>query len=186
MARFAGLSALIVCVLGIVATSACGQEMIDSPAYQSWASHKPGTKVTQESQVSAEGMTMTHQITQTLLEVTADKVVIEVGMSMDMGGMKHQMKRKQEIAAKVAKGQENLPPDVKGSFKDLGQETVEISGKSYTCRVGQFTGESDQGKVSGKVWTCGEIPGHMARMEMKMESPEQVTTTMKVMEIELK
>jgi hypothetical protein len=173
-----------------IVTLSCGTaalaELVENPAYATWAKHKVGTKVTLKSDVSMQGMNMTQEVTQTLAEITPDKAVVNVAMTMDMGGMKHQTTQKQEIAAKVEKGSEYLPQGAKGSFKELDKETIEVAGQKYECRVFEVNGDSAAGKMSGKSWHSEEIPGGLAKTDMKMEGAASGTAKMIVTSIEKK
>jgi hypothetical protein len=161
-------------------------EMVDNPQYVSWAKHKPGSKVTMKQDMAMGPMNMSGTASQTLIEVTPDKAVVEYATTMDVGGQKQESKNKQEIPAKVEKGKEFAPTNGKGTAKEIGTEKVEVAGKSYDCKVIEITGGDDHGKASGKMWHTLEIPGAAAKMEVKMEGPQQGTVKMIVTGMELK
>lgn len=172
--------------LSVWVTAAAGAEMVDNPVYQSWAKHQPGTSVTQKVDMNMTSMTMSQDATQKLISVTPEKVVVETSISMDVGGQKKETSAKQDIPAKVEKGREYLPPNVKGTYKELGNDKIEVGGKSYDCVAAEFTGETPQGKVQGKTWRTPEIPGMMAKLEMTIEGPSKVTVAMRVNGFEIK
>jgi hypothetical protein len=177
---------LVAClVIGFTAI-AIAADQIDNPQYASWAKHKPGTKVTLQTATNAQGMSMTQDMTETLMQVTPEKAVVEFTMSMDMGGTKHDMTRQHDVPAKVEKGHENLPSDMTGTSKVIGQETVDVGGKKYDCKVVEFTGEGQRGKASGKIWVTEQVPGGMVKTEIKMDAPRQATMTTVVTGIEEK
>jgi hypothetical protein len=162
-------------------------EMVPSPQYTSWAKHKPGTTVTMKSDVNTGGVAMTMDLTQTLKEVTPDKAVVEVGMKMNMGNMAPpETKQTNEIAAKVAKGHEVIPADFQGSAKQVANETIQVAGKSYDCIVYEISGESQEGKSTGKIWHTPEIPGGMAKMQVQIEGQMPTTMTMNVVSVNAK
>lgn len=161
-------------------------EMIDNPQYISWSKHKPGTNVKLKQEIVAGPMTMTQEVTETLVEVTPEKAVVEMAMVMDFGGQKQEHKQKRDVAAKVEKGKENLPPDFSGSMKEVGSEKVEVAGKSYDCKVIEFTGEAQGNKATGKSWHSTEIPGGVAKTDMKMEGDMAGTMKRTVTAIETK
>jgi hypothetical protein len=162
-------------------------EMVTSPQYTSWARHKPGTTVTMKSDVNTGGMAMTMDLTQTLKEVTPDKAVVDVAMKMNMGNMAPpESKQTNEIAAKVAKGHEVIPPDFKGTARQVANETLQIGGKSYDCVVYEIAGESEEGKSTGKIWHTTEIPGGMAKMQVKIEGQAPTAMTMNVVSVDAK
>jgi hypothetical protein len=166
--------------------SAATPELVDNPAYKSWADHKPGTSVTFQQQMSVSGMDMTHEITETLKSVAPDKAMVEFNIVMDINGQKHEQKSMHPIAAKVQKGQEGLPPNVKGKMTDAGTEKVDVSGKSYDCKVMDFTGQSQQGPATGKVWESDDMPGCLVKMEMKMEGKMAGSIKMTATSVEMK
>jgi hypothetical protein len=180
--------ALVVVALMFTAASARAQaqEMVENPAYASWAKHKPGTKVTMQMTSAMQGMTMKSDMTQTLKTVTPEKATVEMAMTMDMGGMKHENKSDQEITAKVAKGSEHMPPDFKGTYKEVGSEKVTAAGKTYDCKVYEFSSDADNVKSSGKLWSSPEMPGTMVKMEVKTEGAAAGTTSMAVTAVETK
>lgn len=160
-------------------------EMVENPAYKSWAATGLGTTVVIEGKTAASGMNMTMEITMVLAEKDAEKVVIETGMKMSMQGMpqpQEMPKQKTTINAKVPKGQENLPPDMKGEAKEAGNEKVEVAGKSYDCKVVEFKGGTGEGEVKGKTWNSAEVPGNIVKMTMDGVSngqPMSVTMDLK-------
>jgi hypothetical protein len=167
-------------------TPAPAVEMVPSPQYTSWAKHKPGTVVTMKSDMTTAGMAMTMDMTQTLKEVNPDKAVVDVGVKLNMGGMNQESKQVNEIAAKVAKGHEVVPADFQGTSKQVGNEKLTVAGKSYDCTVYEIAGDSPQGKSTGKIWHTPEIPGGMAKMEMKVEGQMGATISMNVVSIQPK
>jgi hypothetical protein len=161
-------------------------EQIDNPQYLSWAKHQPGTCITVHNDTSAMGMAIIQQTVQTLTDVTPDHVTLEIAVTMEMAGQKHEVKQKRDIPAKVDKGEEYMPPGYKGTVKELLNEAVQIAGKRYDCKVFEFSGESDKGKASGKIWRTTEIPGDLAKLEMATQGQQPATIKMTVTAIDLK
>ena len=80
-----------------------------------------------------------------------------------------------------------MPAGAKGSVKEKGTETIEVSGKKYKCKVYEFEGEQEGQKTSGKTWTSDEIPGLLAKMESSMSAGGQdMKITMAITKIEAK
>jgi hypothetical protein len=166
-------------------------EMVDNPQYTSWAKCKPGTKITISQDLVFGAVHMSNSAAQRLIDVTPEKVVFHVVKTFNRDGQTDEKEEKVEVPAKVEKGQENLPANVTGTTKEIGSEKVEIAGKTYECKVVEFSGElvqgqSVSGKVSGKMWETPEIPGGLARMEMRVESAREMTVKMQTIGIELK
>ena len=185
-------------ILGVILTAlllapptarAAEPEMIDNPAYVSWAKHKPGTTVNTEMTMNMGAQQMTMKIAQALLGVEKDHALIETTSTMSVPGIPagQGQKNKIKIPAKVAKGQENLPEGATGTAKPVGNEKVDVAGKSYDCRVVEFEGTAQGMKSTGKIWNSTEMPGAVVKMDMTTESPAGPgTMAMRVVSIETK
>jgi hypothetical protein len=182
----------VVAMIGslLLGSAARAEDLVENPQYVSWTKHQPGSSVTMTMNTSSGGQSMTMTMTQTLVEVTDEAAVVEMNTEMDMAGQKHSMPVQQlKVEAKVPKAQADmtaLPPGVKGEAKQVGNETVEIAGKSYDCEVIQFTGEADGVTSSGKIWRHDSIPGTVAKTEMKTEGPMATSVSMQVTSLDLK
>jgi hypothetical protein len=148
------------------------QETIDNPQYAHWKSFKPGTWVKHKMVMEAGGQTMRSEMTATLVEVTAEKVVIETAMAMDMGGRKMQMPgMKQDVPARIEKKPGQTPPSEK-------EEDVVVEGKTYKCRAWEWE-QTEKGTTSkAKGWISAEVPGGMVKSEVnspQMPSPMTLT-----------
>jgi hypothetical protein len=175
-------------VAGQVARAA--EEQVENPAYKSWKAQKPGTTVTLESSSAVAGQTFKVEISQKLVEVTPEEATVEVATKINVPGAPPQPARTVKIPAKVDKSKATpgqLPPGVKGEMKDKGTEKVTVAGKEYSCKVYEFTGESNGVKTSGKSWTSEEIPGGMVKLESTSNvGGNDAKTTMAVTKIETK
>lgn len=167
--RFALLAlSLSICFLSSSTVRAEEDELVENPAYKSWASHKVGSAVTYESNSVFGAQTIKSEMTQKLSEITPEKAVIEITMKLDIPGVPPQPPQTQEIPAKVKKSQATpgkLPEGMKGEVKDKGTEKIEIGGKSYECHVWEFSGEQNGVKSTGTTWTSEKIPGTLAQMK---------------------
>lgn len=164
--------------------SARTEETADNPQYTSWASHKPGTTVTLAMATSAAGQSMNMTMVQKLLEVTPEQVVIEMTGEMEMGGQKQAAPvQKVTHKAKVSPEQAKMAwmaPGAKGTAKEAGSETVQADGKSYACKVMEFTGESQGTGSKGKVWLSNDVPGQVVKAEMQTEGAMAATISMQL------
>lgn len=165
-------------------------EKVDNEAYQSWAKHKPGTLTTGSMKMSTAGQEFTTEMTSKLVEVTPEKAVIEVTSKMNVPGVTvPPQTQKQEIPAKVAKENAalgSLPEGAKGETKDAGTEKVEIDGKSYECKIVEFTSEANGVKVTGKTWASAEIPGGVAKTEAKGDGAQKFDMNLMIEKVEPK
>ena len=162
------------------------EEQVENPAYKSWKAQKPGTTVTLENSTAVAGQTFKTEITQKLLELTPEAATVERTMKINIPGAPARPPQKETIPAKVDKSKATpgqLPPGAKGEIKDKGTEKVTVAGKSYTCKVHEFSGESNGIKTTGKMWTSEEIPGGLAKLESNVAGSD---VKMEVTKIETK
>lgn len=151
-------------------------ETVDSLMYQSWRSHKPGTKVVVKNETSAQTMTLVQQVTYTLLEITPQKAVVELTVVTNMGGINNEAKARQDILARIDSTEQYLPSNLKGSAKQVGTETIDVGGKKVSCKVFEFTGQGPQGSATGKTWQTLDIPGGSAKVEMNVQGGKIAAT----------
>ena len=184
------LAACLLCLfVAVPALAAADEEMVDNPAYKSWSKYKPGSTVTMGMTTKAAAFEMKADMVTKLVSIDKDKAVVEV--TSKVPGAPAQPGQKQTVPAKVKKSEATsggaLPPGTKGSVKEKGEETVEVSGKKYKCKVMEFDGEAQGNKTTGKIWSTEEIPGMMAKMESNMSAAGQdMKVTMTVTKIETK
>jgi hypothetical protein len=185
MMRFT-LGAFVAATLLVLAGPARA-EMVDNPQYLSWKQHNPGTAVVMEMTTSAMGQTMTMELTRKLIEIDESGATVESTMKMPQ--MPQQPPpQKEKILPQVPREQAEmtaLPPGTKGEIKQLGNEKIEVAGKTYDCKVHEFTGEQQGQKISGKFWTTTEIPGLLAKMQATSAGAQgggDVTMTVKSVE----
>jgi hypothetical protein len=137
----------------------------DNPDYKAWAGFKEGSWVKRKttSLSRAHGKSEL-ETTFKLLQLTPEKAVIEISCDvLSKGKRESQPVRRQEIAAKA-------PPPFKfaGSAAPKpktqeGEEELKIAERTVPCR---WVLESWAGG-SRKTWQSSEIPGGLAKSEMK-------------------
>ena len=151
--------------------AALAEEIVDNPEYQSWSKCKAGTTVTLSIETTTRGTTTKEEITRTLVELTAEKAVVEGTLKHIEPSSQNIVKAKDAFPAKVKKadvvGPDVMPPSMKGQTMVLGDEDVTIGGKTYTCKVVQLTVTDTQSglKTTAKSWTCQEVPGRSVKLE---------------------
>jgi hypothetical protein len=182
---------LAVCLLTPVSRAAAAdEELVDNPAYKSWSEHKVGSAVTYQSNTVIGAQTIKTEISQKLVELTPAKAVVEVSVKIDIPGAQAPPAQKTELAAKVKKSEATvgkLPEGMKGEMKEKGTEKIDVGGKSYTCKVVEFSGEQNGVKTQGKSWTSDQIPGTLVKMETTANvGGQDMKTTMAVTKIDKK
>jgi hypothetical protein len=159
-------------------TTAPARGEVQNPLYVSWSKCKPGSSITIRRGETIAGHAGGYNFTQTLLEVSPEKVVLETVLTTSTGEIREETRHQTNVMAKVQKGgKAGLPADFNGTTADKPAETVAVGGKSYPCNVVTFDGEVHGVKISGTIWECPQIPGDMAKTEMKMDIPNKPSTT---------
>jgi hypothetical protein len=175
-----GMRAMVAVGMILAGGAVCSAaDQIDNPQYTAWAKFKPGTSVTTKMVSDAAGQKTEMEITTTLVEVTAAKLVLEAKTSMSAGGQKMEMPaQKTDVAAKVDKpAAVAVAPDApKGEVKESTDE-VEVMGKKVKCKVMETKTTANGMNINSKTWTSDEIPGGMVKMETKMDGAMTGTTT---------
>lgn len=138
------------------------QESKDNPQYEYWKDCKPGSWVKTRLEVDQAGQKMEMTVTYTLVELTAEKAVIEQKGVMKAAGQERPVDRKEEVPAK----KEKLAP-----YEKKGEEEIEAGGKKLKCQLILIAEQSGDGgaKVNTRMWVSKEIPGGMAKGEFTPE-----------------
>jgi hypothetical protein len=133
----------------------------DNPAFKYWSEWKPGAWAKYKTVADAGGQKIEIETTLKLLEISAEKAVLESTSKSTVGGRERSNpSRKQEIKAKDPK---------MGAIDKEGDETIEAGGKSYKCHWIVTSQESPGGKVTMKFWFAKEIPGGIVQSEVGSE-----------------
>jgi hypothetical protein len=175
-----------VCVLTLMCSAAIAQDLVDNPAYQSWAKFKAGTTVTLANDSNMGGMAMKMDLIYKLAELTPEKAVIEMTTRMPQGDTTSRMEILAKVKKEDVKEPGTMPPNVKGQAKVLPDEDVKIGDKTYKCKVVEFTSEIQGMKTTGKSWTCQDMPGQLVKMETTMAGAMEGTTKMTVTAVDAK
>jgi hypothetical protein len=135
-----------------------------NPEYGYWADCKPGSWVKNRMEFENKGQKMEFESVTRLLEVTADKVVVETMRRMKTGDKSiDSPPQRTEIKA--------MAPE-KGKTVSEKDEEISIGGKTLNCRYLEIETESadKKTKTTVKAWMSKEIPGGAAKSEVT--SPE--------------
>lgn len=135
----------------------------DNPEYQHWANCKAGSWVKSRMVMENQGKKIEYESVTRLLEVTGDKVVLEILSRMKTGDRAvDQPPKRHEIKAKS-------PPQ--GKTLTERDEELSISGKTLKCRYYEIETEptAKTPKVNLKAWMTKDIPGGVAKSEVLTE-----------------
>jgi hypothetical protein len=182
---FGVLGAVIVC-MAFVAIAHADDDMIDNPAYQSWAKYKPGTLVKYQTDSEAMGSKSTIVTTQTLKDLNPDKATIEIDSTMIVGGNKMNMPpQTEDITAKIK--QPPAPPaNAEAPKTEQGTEDVKVGDKTYSCKWTKVTAEQNGTKTTTKTWTCDDVPASVVKMESSTTGSMTANTSMILLECDIK
>lgn len=145
---------------------------IDNPEYAQWAVFKVGAFVELTTESNQGGMSSTLKMAHKLLELTAEKAVVETTMTTVAGGQEMAMPAQKRDVPKVVEVPDVQVPETKPvdapKVKE-GEETIEVGGKKVACKTFETTMEFSGMQTWRKTWTSKEIPGQTAKMESKTE-----------------
>jgi hypothetical protein len=163
-----GLARVTLAALALVLAGAASARAddIDNPKYKQWSRFKVGSFVTMKMVVETGGNKTELENTTTLVELTAEKAVVEMKGKMALGAYKIDIPaNKLEIPARIHK-----PEAGSGDAKPAeGTEEVEVGGKKVSSRTAESSSEADGTKKHVKVWLSDEIPGGVAKTEQTAE-----------------
>lgn len=177
---------MFVPVAAIVAfvAPAFAADKIDNPEYKMWSAYKAGTSVTLKSESDMAGNKSTSTMTTKLIEVGAEKLVLETVISMEVSGQKMDMPaQKRDVPAKIEKPAEQKP-DEKAPKPKEGDEDIEVMGKKMKCHWTEVTSDTNGMKTVTKTWTNNDIPGNIVKSETTMSG--SIAGTSKMLLVEFK
>jgi hypothetical protein len=174
-----------------LAATADGQDTFENPEYTSWAKFKPGTSLTVKVTSTVGGKSNETVITNTLVSVAADKLVLETAVTDKAGGKEviHPgQKRDVPKTVPILPGfkKEDLPgPGRKppGTVEE-GTETLKVGGTEYKAkwyRIKQTV--PGGGEIEGKTWMSDEVPGSVLKSETSVKGSMPVGTKMEVVAV---
>jgi hypothetical protein len=173
--------------------AAVAQEKVDNPDYANWSKFPKGTSVTRVgTSVEPDGRTSIVTQTLTLVEVAADKVVLEEEYISDVpGATKFKTKPK---AREVPKSVQLPAGSTKDEFTTKLPGTVEEGKEAKTVKVpgGEFKAkwfktvvERGGNRIEGKSWVSDEVPGRIVKVEETTsgKGKQLYTTVREVVEV---
>jgi len=172
MFRFASLLAAAA-LLG----AARQDEMVDNSEYKAWAKLKPGAWVKWNLETNMGAMKMQQVMTLKLKEVTAERVVLDQVITIDMGGKPQDQVTPRAIPAKIAKGTNSEGAKVEEIAK--GEEELEVKGVKYKCPWVEMKITGKQGGTI-RTWRNDQVIGGALKTVIKHDEAAKMTMTMTV------
>jgi hypothetical protein len=186
-----GLLCLIILSVSVGFTSLADDDV--NPVYQDWSAFKAGSFVTYTVKVDTAGMKTETEMSYTLKEVTADKVVLEIKTITEALGMKIEMPG--ELVEFPARGEgddmmetEEMGPNVSevvanGTVVEEGvEEELEINGQKIMTVRSKVETEDAGSKVVVTAWLNDEIPGKVVRSITEVKGMMPVVSEMVVID----
>lgn len=137
-------------------------ELKDNPLYKYWTDCKVGSWVKMTMSYDQAGQKVEIEQVQKLLEITEDKVVVEVTGTTKLGAQEFPSPaQKQDIKARE--------PGDKVKIEKEGDEEIEVAGKKLKCHWFEASLQTGPKTMKMKGWLAKEIPGGMAKLEMSPE-----------------
>lgn len=178
-------SVLAACVLAAAPTAGFAAEKIDNPEFKSWAGYKPGASVTLKTVTDFAGNKTESLMTNKLVEVGADKLVIETTTVTKVAGMEIAGPPFKRDVPKMLDGPTGKPAATvgkpEGTFEN-GTEEVKIAGTAIKTKWYKFKLEKPVQSL-GQTWMSDEVPGMIVKSVTKLEGQVASTTTMELVEI---
>jgi len=181
-------TAALFAVFALAATAA-GQETVENPEYAAWAKFKPGTALTVKVVSAAANTTTEVLLTNTLVQVGADKLVIETAVTTKAGGMefkqpamKRDVPKTVTLPAGVKKDEMPAPGKKPPGTVEEGTETIKVGGAEYKTKWYRIKSNTNGVEVEGRTWMSDEVPGMVVKSETTVKGPMTATTKMEVVE----
>ncbi len=173
LTKFAALAVAV----ALTAAVARGEDKVENPEFKGWSKYKAGTSVVLKMSTEAGGQKFEATMTNKLLEVKDDKLVVETESVTKFNGMDIKAPaQKRDVAKTLDKapmGFDAKTGKPEGTTEE-GKEKVKIGGTEYECKWYKFkskqklpTGEEE---VEGQIWMSDDVPGTMVKMTSKTKA----------------
>jgi hypothetical protein len=182
--RFRIASAVAVLAL---ATTTLAQETIENPEFKNWSKFKKGTSVTLKNTTTSGEIKSESTITTTLVEVGADKLVVEMAITAKVNDMEFKqppMKRDVTKTITLPAGVPKPDPAKKpeGTVEE-GTETVKIGGAEYKTKWYKTKTKAAGVEAESKTWTSDDVPGGLVKSETTTTGAAPATVKLEVTEV---
>jgi hypothetical protein len=178
-----------VAALVLAAGAAFAEDTMPNSEFTNWSKFKKGTSVTIKTTTTAGGVTSETLSTSTLVEVGADKVVVEYVSVTKSGGTEVKLPAATRDIPKTIPVVKNVKKDVdpnapKEVSGEDGTETLKVLGQEFKTKWRKNKVEVAGITTVSKVWMCDDVPGMMVKMEST--STGAFASTLKIELIEFK
>jgi hypothetical protein len=154
----------------------------DNPDYANWQRFKVGTKVVRKKISKNPSDQVTETQILKLLEVNADKVVLETQITVERPNYpkKENTPFKIEYPAKFRlpanlKLEQFTMPSIKA--KEIAEESIKVLGKEYKAKLFTWEDNTEAGPMAHKYWESMDFPGRMLKHEAVVKKDNVETST---------
>lgn len=163
---------LLTSLVLVSASSAVRADEIENPEFTNWAKFKAGASMTLTSTVHINGKPTKQSLTETLVEVTKDKVVIATEVTITVQGQvlaPNALQREVPKTLKLKKGEkkEDVLAGRPAGTVEEGNETLKLAGTEVKARWFRYKAEA----CEGTVWVSDAVPGRVVK-HMRTEGGE--------------
>jgi hypothetical protein len=164
------------------------QEMVENPEFISWAKFPKGTSVRLKSISTVDGKSSEVIVSVALLEIGAEKVVIESSSTEIRKGKDFTTQPvKREIAKSIAlpKGltKEDFIAGKPPGTTAEGTETLKVGNMELKTVWYKYRAEVDGTKIEGKRWVSNQVPGNIVKNEIATTGVFSHTLNLELIEI---
>lgn len=168
----------LLCLI-MLAPATLWAEEVESPTYQSWARHKPGTMIRLRSVTEANASSVETITTVKLLEVTPRAAVVEQTIRSNATGQLVESppetvshRRMFPLLPGVKREQIGKPTGVLAQ----GEESVTIAGKTYKAVWYDSKSQTEAGPAQTRTWMSDEVPGKVLRSVTRVAAAGKTVT----------
>jgi hypothetical protein len=181
--RVLAVAALLSCVQPLRA-----QELVDNPEFESWSKFKKGTSISMKSTNLRDNVASEVILTTTLLEVKADRVVIQSvavvkGKDSDFKSEpdKHEILKSVPLPKGMTKADfvANKPPGT----TEQGTETLKLAGVEIKATWFKYQVDEGGAKIQATRWVSAEVPGMIVKSEIAVSGKLTSNTKLDLLEI---
>ncbi|MGA2329266.1 MAG: hypothetical protein ABSH05_23640 [Bryobacteraceae bacterium] len=138
-----------------------------------WASFNVGSWVKMKSttvmEIAGTKNTSVLETKMTMLEKTAEKVVIETEMTV----MGQTTKTRADLPLKASAGRAAAAQPA--SVPKTGSDTITIAGKPLSCKTMEIETDAGGMKILSKTWTSEQVPGSLVKSVSTTQNSQTTT-----------
>jgi hypothetical protein len=149
---------------------AFGQDKVVNPEYTAWASYRAGTTVLMSQRDLESGVAIEAEILYTLVQITDQKVVLEVKATRYSGDLKT------ELPAEKLEIHGLIPKDYLTAPTQEGVEEILAGGRKLMCRWREI----DSAGMRVRTWTAPDVPGGRVRRQITVHGAKPSVTLVEI------